>query len=454
MSLRAASRIEPLEVRIAFDAAPLTVTVNDTPLGPELHVLGTDGDDRIFLARREKATLITSTGWSMLWEGSANTIRIDGLGGDDRIVIRSNIWTTAAIYGGDGRDTIYGGTGNDRIFGGRGADYLFGADGNDTIVGVGDDAADRVSGGEGLDSYWLDGTIRERVLDLETAEIGARAEHRIHRFTGGQAPIIDEKDDGFPITVEGQVLSNPVLTGTATGYQNFSSHSLFSPAGPRLTDIAQGALENCYMLAALGALADRSPAIIRSSMTSLGDGTFAVRFFAPSGDVYVRVDADLPVTESGAMAYAGFGAQQSIWVAIFEKAYSFYRLGDGNYQSLAGGFSGEIFQDLGLGSISSFAGTTGEDLLNQFAAQLAAGQGVVLGTNFSPGEAPVVKGHAYIVTSVQADEQGTPLSARLYNPWRRDGLGDDGADDGFLELSTQELIQAFWFTVSALPGVS
>lgn len=445
----AASHFERLEARVFLDAAPLDITTALTPLGPELRVMGTAADDTIYLARRGKATLISNLAdWSFLWDGSANSIRIDGLGGDDRIVIRANIWTTTFIHGGDGRDTIYGGTGNDRLYGGRGVDYLIGGEGDDTIVGVGDDAADRIIGGEGLDSFWLDATARERIADLSDDEVLTRAEHRIHRFTGGQAPIESEGDDGFPITLNGQALSNPALASGATEYANFSAHSLFGHGGPLETDVVQGSLPDCFALAALGALARTDARVIRHSMASLGDGTFAVRFFDASGEVYVRVDADLPVTESGALAYAQFGADQSIWVPIFEKAYAFYRFGDGDYRSLSGGFSGEIFQDLGLSANSAFTGYSGEELLMQFEADLAANRAVVLGTDYSVGTAPVIAGHAYVVQAIVYDELGQIAGVRLRNPWGRDGVGNDGVDDGIVTLSPQQAIEAFWFTVS------
>lgn len=446
---RVASRLESLESRVLQDAAPLDVYTELTPLGPELRVIGSDADDRIYLARYERATYITNgAGWSVLWQGSVNAIRVEGMGGDDRIVIKPNIWTMTEIYGGGGRDTIYGGTGNDRLYGGKGVDYLFGGEGDDTIVGVGDDAADRVGGGKGVDSFWLDATARERLFDLEESEITGRGEHRINRFTGGQAPILEEGDDGFPITVAGQVLSNPVLGSGAAGYSNFASNPLFSHVGPKLTDIRQGALDDCYLMAGLGALSLADPQAIRHSIAALGDGTFAVRFFDPSGEVYVRVDADLPVTESGSLAYAGLGAEGSIWVPIVEKAYAFYRLGDGQYQSLAGGFSGEIFEDLGIAPVSSFIGLAGEDILAQFAAQLGAGQSVVMGTDYSPGDSPVITGHAYVVAGVMNDEQGKPIAVRLYNPWGVDGNNVDGADDGFITLTAQQAADAFWFNVA------
>lgn len=131
-------------------------------------------------------------------------IVIEALGGDDRIVLNSEvqagrqplrvtavvdggagndtiIGTTAKdlLYGGPGNDTIRGNSGDDEIFGGEGDDLLYGEDGNDTlraeagndtigggagndgiIAGDGDDAVygdlgnDTVFGGNGRDRIW------------------------------------------------------------------------------------------------------------------------------------------------------------------------------------------------------------------------------------------------------------------------------------------------------------
>ena len=199
-------------------------------------------------------------------------------------------------------------------------------------------------------------------------------------------------------------------------------------------------------------VADGLDAVGRADLTLLSRDIrplwMGVRFFGPAGEVYVRVDADLPVNPDSSLAYSQFGYQESIWVPIFEKAYAFYRLGDGQYQSLAGGFSGEIFEDLGLLTSSTFTGSSGKDLLLQLAGQLGAGQAVVMGTDYTPGDAPVIPGHAYTVLDVGFDETGRPVSLRLMNPWGRDGAGDDGANDGVVTLTPAQAMEACWFSVA------
>lgn len=448
MSPYAFASLEPLESRRFLDAVPLSVETVTTALGPQLHVTGTDGDDSITLSRVGRDTLITSgTGWSLLWTGSANTIRVDGLAGNDRIVIRPNIWTTAILSGGPGRDTIYGGTGDDQLFGNDGVDYLFGGAGNDTLISVGNNAADRLSGGDGLDSFWVDSTKREKISDLEPAEIAAGTEHRISTFVGG-VPT-DTGESTLLSLTSGQSLTDPKLTGLATQYSSFSNQPLFSLAGPQLDDIVQGQLDDCYLLAGLGAVTKVDPQLIRQSIVDLGDATYAVRLISPTGPVYVRVDADLPTLETGQIAYAQLGKQGSIWVSIFEKAYAFYRFGTAEYSSLNGGYPGEIFDDLGLPNQSNFTIASSQGLLSQLQADLVAGRAIAFGTNSSPGDAPVIMGHAYVVTNVLTDANGDFAGVELHNPWSHDGAGWDGDDDGYVTLTPQQASNAFWFTVTA-----
>ena len=56
-----------------------------------------------------------------------------------------------------------------------------------------------------------------------------------------------------------------------------------------------------------------------------------------------RVDNDLAVTGSSTTpAYAKLGAQNSMWVAVIEKAFAHYRTGSNNFASIEGGWSVEI----------------------------------------------------------------------------------------------------------------
>ena len=91
-------------------------------------------------------------------------------------------------------------------------------------------------------------------------------------------------------------------------------------------------------------------------MVDLGDGTYAVQFERGSATVYVRVDADLPTWHGGTtLVYADLGAQDSMWVAVMEKAFAYFRTGVADYAELDGGWMAEASTALGLGSTSRYA---------------------------------------------------------------------------------------------------
>ncbi|HEX8323526.1 MAG TPA: PKD domain-containing protein [Tepidisphaeraceae bacterium] len=96
------------------------------------------------------------------------SVRIQGLGGDDRLgggsgrdIIEAGAGQDTvygnggrdAINGGAGRDRIYGNDGNDSINGGSGADLQFGSAGDDRFLRV--ERHDKLYGGRGLDTMTL-----------------------------------------------------------------------------------------------------------------------------------------------------------------------------------------------------------------------------------------------------------------------------------------------------------
>jgi hypothetical protein len=111
-----------------FAAVDTTVTLPPVPTclgrpaGPTV-LIGTPGNDRLV--------------------GRPGADRICGLGGND------------TILGGGGNDLLSGGDGNDKITGGPGSDVLNGDAGNDVLLAR-DGRADRVVGGSGTDTAFVD----------------------------------------------------------------------------------------------------------------------------------------------------------------------------------------------------------------------------------------------------------------------------------------------------------
>lgn len=114
-----------------------------------------------------------------------------------------------------------------------------------------------------------------------------------------------------------------------------------SPVDPKGKDTAQGALGDCYAIAAMAAIANASPNSIKDAIKyNKAAGTYTVRFFeesygGASKPVYITVDSFLPTVAGNRNdpAYAGEPGGK-LWPAIMEKAYAQWK---GGYDAIGGG---------------------------------------------------------------------------------------------------------------------
>lgn len=436
--------MQPLEQRQLFAAAAAASLVTTaSALGNVLTINGTNSNDSINVTNTSAGLKISNgTGWSTLYTGSIATIRINGKAGNDRLSIDANIGIGTMLSGGSGIDTLVGGSGNDSLYGGDGRDYLYGFAGKDTIVSLGDGSVDRLYGGTGFDGFWGDTGADELIIDATADELAGGAIHRVGSFLSGTFGSVTLN---APKNLYGQNLADPALTSDATGYGNFSDRPLFAKSGPTADDIYQGSLGDCYLLASLGSIAKTRAQSIRQSVVELGDGTFAVQFDSGGTKSFVRVDGDLPVSGSY-LAYADFGRQQSLWPAIIEKAYAFFRYNLGSYESLSGGFMSDVYRHMGFANPTSlFSASDANALLQKLSTDLASGKAVTLGTKTDVGSLPVMGGHAYMVDAVLTDSAGHFTGLRLRNPWGTDDTPGHGPNDGYIVLTAAQAYQAFWF---------
>jgi uncharacterized protein (TIGR03118 family) len=77
------------------------------------------------------------------------TIQINGLAGDDHIMVSNQITVATVLNGGSGNDILNGGGGNNVLVGGTGSDLLFGQGGRDVLIGG--DGRDLLIGGSNDD---------------------------------------------------------------------------------------------------------------------------------------------------------------------------------------------------------------------------------------------------------------------------------------------------------------
>ena len=442
------AELQPLESRTLMTVVPLTATTSVTTLGTQLQITGTPAADVIDLKQVSNELLLTTgTGWKEDFTGTYCDVLISSGTGNDSITIDKSVKDNLEIMTGSGNDLINdGGSGADTIYG-NGVDKIFAGSGNDTIVTIGGTSAN-IAGGAGLDSFWINST-GDVLTGVTTAETNDGTVHQIASFM----PLRVQVNGVWTTTTPskkllGQTFTEPTLAGYSSGYANFSSNPLFAAAGPTQDDIEQGGIGDCYFLATLAALAKTDPQLIRQSIVSLGDGTYAVQFFNSSGvKTYLRIDGYLPTTSWGGQAYDATGNQGDMWAALLEKAWAYFRDDEGSYASINSGYMSEASTALGLPSESIYSATSATSLAQQIQSFLAAGDAVTYATTSNMSN--LIGSHAYTVDQVVTNSSGTITGIVLRNPWGIAGAGSNPNGSPYVTVTPALLFEDFSFLTEA-----
>jgi hypothetical protein len=249
--------------------------------------------------------------------------------------------------------------------------------------------------------------------------------------------------------VSGPDCPDPITnTGPPAVYRSFLGDPLFVSDGPIPEDVMQGAVGDCQFLAALLGIARDDPARIRQSIADMGNGLYAVDFGQGAGaHQYVVVDANLPIDGSGNLVFAKLGHQNSLWVALLEKAWtfarptngSFYTTNLGTYNMINGGGPGEL-----LGTMGSFlqgCNADGATVLSHAEQDYQVGREVAVCTNATVSvSSGLIGAHCYFVNSIQSGRYGL-VTITLRNPW--------GGSDEFITVSASDFEASFWTEASA-----
>ncbi len=387
--------------------------------GRQLVITGTDANDSIVVTQGSNGISINVAGSAQSFSGVFDSLVIYGFAGNDTLRLTNSVSTPAVIYGGDGNDSVFDA--------GTAADSIYGGAGDDLIVAIGG-GSDKIYGGAGLDSVWMDSS--DTYADAEPAENAVAAVHTVAAFYQPFTASASSPDY-VPLSIAGQSLRDPALYSYATGYLNFANRPLFA-GQPSYSDIAQGSVGDCYYVASVASLAQSDPDKVEQMIAPLGDGTFAVRFYRNGQPVYLRLDADLPVSGQS-LAYAGLGKSGTLWVPLMEKAYAFFRYNQNSYSSINSGWMSDVYSDLlGASSAEKWSSSAG-DWYSWIKTQLDAGHAVTLGSKYS-ATGPVWGSHAYMVQSAYSDAAGQQFVV-LYNPWGVDGKSwDSNPFDGLLTV--------------------
>ncbi|MEU4385897.1 C2 family cysteine protease [Promicromonospora sp. NPDC023805] len=198
----------------------------------------------------------------------------------------------------------------------------------------------------------------------------------------------------------------------------------------------QQGLGDCWLLAAMGSIAQNDPEFFREHMVKNPDGTWTVTMYKDGEPVEITVEPE--VASGGVMDPKG----NPSWASIYEKAAAEYW--GGEYEDLDGGYSDKAFEAItGKESNSSGEGSledVREALKNGPVAGGTEDDGSFLWWDGEMDDNRVVPNHAYVVDEVRENANGE-LEVHVINPW---GPGDHNQSDGSNKVGDMWLTQQQW----------
>uniref|UniRef100_A0A6Q2Y553 Calpain-3 n=1 Tax=Esox lucius TaxID=8010 RepID=A0A6Q2Y553_ESOLU len=289
--------------------------------------------------------------------------------------------------------------------------------------------------------FFCDRLIRER----ERRDGEGSLSKPLHFSGQDYAPLKQEcltkkclfEDDTFPATVESLGYkelghkSNKVKNIVWKRPKEICENPQFIVGGASRTDICQGDLGDCWLLAAIACLTLNEKLLYRvvpqeQSYSEGYCGIFHFQFWRYGDWVDVVIDDRIP-TLNNQLVFTKSAERNEFWSALLEKAYAKLH---GSYEALKGGNTTEAMEDFTGGVTEFYEMKEAPKELYKIMTK-ALERGSMMGCSIDslvPARfetrttTGLVKGHAYSVTGVEECKQSQHKESkvrlvRLRNPW-------------------------------------
>jgi len=287
-------------------------------------------------------------------------------------------------------------------------------------------------------------SLFERVPKM-AADMLEQCEAKIERFDllNDQGSFTAGDDPEFPPTMQSIGAAGSTCGDSAAGlsdgcdmYNHWktmqevaeskgNTFSVIGTSGINWNDIQQGALGNCYFLAALAAIAKQQPDILENMFVERElwpQNIFKTKWFINGKESILTVDNMIPANE-----YGTFFTHQSpngeFWTVILAKTWAKIY---GNFKAVEGGITATAIRAItGSASVSFMMSDQTGDNGDKLWGQLVTGteQGFAMGAGTGGGGNPtfygLASGHAYGILGA-ADVGTYGKVVKMYNPWGSD----------------------------------
>jgi hypothetical protein len=234
--------------------------------------------------------------------------------------------------------------------------------------------------------------------------------------------------------------------------------------GVSIHDSVQGQIGDCYFPAAISAIANHNPEVLKNMVKDNGDGTYTVTFKERDPrtfkyrDVKVDVDGDLYVRSWGGPLYGSSKGDKGektmeLWFPLVEKAYAQWK---GSYDTIgSGGMSNKVMEDVMGVPARQQSVDEGNQAQTWTAIKRAIdGKQPIAAGTYDAEDDParytnsgVYADHAYTVLGYE--EVNGEKYVQLRNPWGESEPAGNGPNDGVFKLKLSEfskLYQNIMFT--------